>query len=123
MIRGRVNAALEAIVPVGVLGPRSAITTEVIIDTGFDGALALPPALVARLGLQPAGHVGVVLGDGSETTLTVDAAEIDWPNRRRIIDVIEADGGNLLGTALLRGTQIRIDFTENGAVEIDKLQP
>ena len=48
MIEGFVNANREAIVPLSLRGPEGQ-TREVnaVIDTGYSGALTLPPALVA----------------------------------------------------------------------------
>ena len=50
MIEGFVNANREAIVPLSLRGPEGQ-TREVnaVIDTGYSGALTLPPALVAEL--------------------------------------------------------------------------
>ena len=65
MIEGVVNANLEAVVTIPLQGP-SGQTQEVdaVIDTGFNGYLALPPTLVADLGLPVVGEADAVLADG-----------------------------------------------------------
>ncbi len=63
MIEGFVSANREAIVPLSLRGPEGQ-TREVnaVIDTGYSGALTLPPALVAELEValcvQQQGYVG-----------------------------------------------------------------
>ena len=52
MITGTVNAYRELIVGVTIPGTaEQEIKVEAVIDTGFDGSLSLPPALIALLGL------------------------------------------------------------------------
>jgi predicted aspartyl protease len=52
MIKGRVNAHREALVSLplrGAQGEEHAI--EAVIDTGYNGFLTLPPALIEQMGL------------------------------------------------------------------------
>lgn len=52
MITGVVNADLEAVIRVPLRGPNGQqLNIEAIIDTGFNGFLTLPPALLTTLGL------------------------------------------------------------------------
>jgi hypothetical protein len=52
MIRGTVNARLEAVVRLRVRGPGGAeLDVDAVIDTGFTASLTLPAAAVAALGL------------------------------------------------------------------------
>ena len=67
MIEGNVNAHLEAIVTLPLLGPAGqAREIDAVVDTGFNGYLILPPMLVAELGLPVVGDGEAVLADGSE---------------------------------------------------------
>ena len=51
MITGTVNADYEAVIRLFVQGPAGpAHEVDAIIDTGFNGFLTLPPALVTTLG-------------------------------------------------------------------------
>ena len=70
MIEGVVNAAYEAVISLSLRGP-SGQTREIdaVIDTGFNGFLTLPPALVAELGLPFLSHGGATLADGSSDCL------------------------------------------------------
>ena len=52
MIRGIVNARLEAKLPLTVISPNGTkLEVDAIIDTGFTGSLVLPTATIAALGL------------------------------------------------------------------------
>jgi len=66
MIEGFVNANLEAVVTIPLLGPTGQ-TREVaaVVDTGFNGYLTLPPTLVADLGLSVVGDGEAIHADGS----------------------------------------------------------
>ena len=51
MIEGVVNAAYEAVVTLPLRGQTGqGRDIEVVIDTGYNGFLSLPPALVEELG-------------------------------------------------------------------------
>jgi predicted aspartyl protease len=57
MILG-VVAGLQARVEVGFCHPdQSEQTVECVVDTGFEGELALPATMVASLGLTVGGHI------------------------------------------------------------------
>ena len=69
MIEGTVNAALEPVIRLQLLGPSgSAREVDAIVATGYERFLTLPPVIVAELGLESSGHVQVALPDGREVT-------------------------------------------------------
>ena len=52
MIEGVVNANYEPVISLSVQGPSGQKREiEAVVDTGFNGFLTLPPALVSELGL------------------------------------------------------------------------
>ena len=67
MIIGVVNAQTEAIIrlPVRAADGREQ-EIEAILDTGFNGSLTLPPAVIASLGLQWRTRGLVMLANGTE---------------------------------------------------------
>jgi predicted aspartyl protease len=57
MIGGSVDADLNPVIILDVIGITGPQPIDVIIDTGFSGFLTLPPATVAALGLAWLGRV------------------------------------------------------------------
>lgn len=94
-----------------------------MIDTGFDGDIALPVSEIHALGLPPAGYVEAVLGDGSEVELTMYAATLRWNNEHRQAQVLETAGAALVGTKLLQSFELQIHFVNDGDVLIKPLDP
>ncbi len=121
MITGFVNAEREAVVRVAVRGPRAEEEVEAIVDTGFNGSLTLPPALVAHLGLPFLDRTRAMLADGSEIVFAVHEAEVVWSERPLIVAVGVADTDPLLGTSLLDGHRLTIEFVDGGDVSVEIL--
>lgn len=122
MISGVVTANYEATIPLvvrGVHGQESPI--DAIMDTGFTGALTLPSALIATLGLPWLGRQRVMLGDGSVRFFNVYTATILWDGQPRSVEVDEADPDPLLGMSLLAGHEVRMQIVNGGAVIIEAL--
>src|ERR1700712_2691718 len=104
MITGWVNAFREAVIqlPVRSLGGQEQ-GVEVVIDTGFNGYLTLPPHLIEALDLSFRRNGRAVLGDGSEVTFDIHEAVILWGGQLRRIPVDSAETEPLLGMGLLEG--------------------
>lgn len=51
MINGRINSNLDAIVELGISNAAVVHKQQFIVDTGFNGFIAVPQSLVDRLGL------------------------------------------------------------------------
>ena len=67
MIQGVVNAAFDAVVRLPIQGPSGQIQQiEAIIDTGYNGFMTLPPALVVEMGLPFVTRGTAFLADGEE---------------------------------------------------------
>jgi clan AA aspartic protease len=116
---GTVNSNLEATVTVNVLLPSgAAVSLEAVIDTGFNGFLTLPADEIARLELPAIGFVDAVLGDGSEVELATFRARLAWEGQSRDVNILEAEGGPLLGAGLLADCELTVLFVANGRVSI-----
>jgi clan AA aspartic protease len=122
MIQGVVSQRCEAILPLvigGVSGQRQVV--DAVIDTGFNGFLSLPSAIIATLDLSWNASDIVTLGDGSETLFDLYAATVIWDGQYREIDVAESETEPLIGMALLYGYRLQIDAVEGGIVRIEAL--
>lgn len=121
MITG-VVAADEARVQLIVEGPQAQWQEiEGVIDTGYTGALSLPPALIAALALRWQSFDRGILADGSECHFDVYDAKIVWDGKERRVMVDEADTDPLIGMALLRGYELKMQVRSRGKVTIKRL--
>ena len=92
--------------------------TEVVIDTGFTGSMALPPDIISNLRLVRTRPRRVSLADGNLLTVPTHAAIIIWHGSFRRIRVLELAGKPVLGMSLLWNSDIAIAVRENGRVSI-----
>lgn len=96
------------------------VVAECIIDTGFDGALMLPRALITRLGFPVVGRLIFQAAGGALVGADVALAEVEWLSEERTFEVILSEGeDSLLGTEMLDGVLLRIDYAARTVV-IDK---
>lgn len=94
---------------------------EAVIDTGYTASLSLPPSLVASLGLRWKTFGRGILADGSECVFDVYAGEVLWDGKVRRILVYEADSDPLVGMALLRGYELKMQVRSRGRITIKRL--
>jgi len=114
---GRVDARRQAILELQVYGPGGQmLQVPAVIDTGYNGALTLPMAIVTALALPPDVSRRVRLADASRRVLNCYAAELLWDGQRRQVVVLSVEGDPLVGTALLDGCHLEIDFADGGPV-------
>jgi clan AA aspartic protease len=122
MMTGTVNADLE---------PRLSLTVrdasgqphdvETVLDSGFNGCLTLPPALIAALWLPWLCRQQGQLADGSTQALDVHVATVDWHGRPRTVEIEAVDAQPLLGMAMLQRSELRIQVVPGGSVIIVEL--
>lgn len=114
---GKVNAAGNALVPVKL---STGEVIECLLDTGFTGELMLPRTLVDRLQLAITGEQECEIAGGGLLLSFTTLVEINWFGVLRTVEVIISEGDDLLlGTVLLEGTRLKIDYIDY-TVEIEK---
>ncbi len=119
MMTGIVNADLEALLRLSVRDARGhSHDVEAIIDTGFNGFVTLPPALVAALGLPWLCRQQAQLADGSFQAFDVYVATVEWEAQPRNLEVEATDAQPLVGMALMQGSELRVHVMPGGAVTI-----
>ena len=123
MIVGRVNSNFEAVVSVAVSASSGQrIVVEGHIDTGFNGHLTLPTALISELGLRFVMQREVRLGDGTSQLVDVYNALVEVGDDIRRSALVEpAEIRPLIGMALLQGYDLHIEVFAGGAVTIEPL--
>ena len=111
MIAGVVNADLEAVIQFPVRGPNGQhMDIVAIIDTGFNGFLTLPPALVTALGLARLSRGRVTLADGSEQIVDIHRATVIWDGEALPIEADSVNAPPLVGMSLLYGYELSMQL-------------
>ena len=121
-MEGAVNAAYEAIITLPVrdeAGQERDI--EVVIDTGYNGFLTLPPVLVEELGLPLVGPSEATLANGDVETFNIHNVTVLWDGMPRDIDADAVGPMPLAGMLLLDKHTLTIDIQNGGRVLIQPI--
>ena len=93
---------------------------DCLIDTGFNGDLFLPLDLAETLELRITGEQEFQVAGGAILPAFTSLIEIEWLGSVRIAEVVLSEGADqLVGTALLQGTRLMIDYIDR-RVKIEK---
>ena len=123
MIEGFVNASYEAVISLTLRGPSGqAHEIDAVIDTGFNGFLTLPPALVSELGLLFLSHGGATLADGSKIAFDVWEVTVLWDGEALSVEVDEADTTPLVGMLLLDNHSLYLEVADGGRVVLQAME-
>lgn len=120
MTEGQVRAGLPR-VTLALPGEAGPLSREFILDTGFEGELAMPASDASQLVRSPAFAQRVRLADGSERERSVYLVTVDWNDEPRLTEVLVLEGSPLLGSGLLAEQFVQREMTDNGAVSIEPL--
>ena len=130
MIRGRVSPArdddraLEARISISIAGADWMFhELEVVVDTGFTGALALPEPIIRSLGLQSYVRRDVTLADGRTIQTAGYTARLLWHGQPLDVWAPMMDSAPMIGTDLLAGSRLSIDWWDGGEVIIEERIP
>lgn len=112
MMTGTITSEREAILSLTLRNGNAEVTIDAIVDTGYNGTLTLPQAVIDTLALPSHGVRLVTLADGSETQLGLYRAVVLWHGEPRAVQALAAEGGALLGMALLYGSRLAMDVLD-----------
>jgi clan AA aspartic protease len=122
VIVGIVTSDREPVIRLTLQGPDGdEQELEVVIDTGFDGSLTAPRAVIAALGLPLRRRGRALLADGSTTVFDIYEATVLWDGTPRRISVDEVEVMPLLGMSLLYGYELTVQVVESGSVTLNRL--
>ncbi|CAD6492956.1 MAG: hypothetical protein CHKLHMKO_00382 [Candidatus Argoarchaeum ethanivorans] len=118
MIKGEIGTVGSPIIKAKIIGSRAEIVTDGILDTGFSGHLCLPITTAVSLGLELTGLERVELADG---TILEDepvfSGRMEWNEGIVDVDIVLTKSADaLLGTALLGGMEVRLNYSTNEVV-------
>jgi clan AA aspartic protease len=117
IVRGR-----EALIRLTIRGFRGRQQEiEAVVDSGYTGWLTLPPTAIAALNLRWQTFGRGILADGSVSAFDVCQARVVWDGRVRSVFVDEFDASPLIGMALLRGYEYKMQVRARGKVTIKRL--
>ena len=103
MIRGTLTEDLDMVVTVGVAdSSRVFQPLEVVVDTGFNGGLALPRDVIARLGLTYRDHTPYTLGTGEAESLRNYEGVASWRERTLEVEITGTESEHLLAWPCLQ---------------------
>lgn len=100
---------------------RAEVEIECVVDTGFEGFLTLPPAVVVNLGMPYVAPIDANLADNSRVVTNIHQGIILWHGVERMIPILVMGRRPLIGTALLEDSHLSIDFCEGGTVLVDDI--
>ena len=76
---------------------RSEVELECVVDTGFEGFLTLPPAVIMDFGLSYLAEINANLANNSNVMTDVYLATIVWDSKERNIAVLAMGGTGSVG--------------------------
>lgn len=94
---------------------------ECVVDTGFEGALTLPEKAVQALQLTYLGDRTDNLANNTNVATDVYAAVVVWEGAEIPVAVLALGQRPLVGTALIKGCRLSVDFEDSGLVTIEPL--
>lgn len=97
------------------------IAIDCVVDTGFNDYLTLPTQVVAVMNLPLYTTTLARLADGSQQSIPIHGARIRWNEREQLVPVLATGIKPLLGTALLQGFCLIVEFIEDGMVKVEKM--
>jgi len=119
MIQGLVNADLEAVIEISIVGRRgSQIEVTATLDTGFNGFLTLPAQIVRELGLQRLGGGRAIVAHGGEEIFDFYGATVIWDGEPRRVETSSLENDPLIGMGMLLGYDLFIEVEAGGRVLI-----
>jgi clan AA aspartic protease len=121
MIYGRLIGGKAIVSVIFRLPGQHDFSLDFAVDTGFNSYLTLPPQAVSAMNLPLHSSIPARLADGSQVILSVHLATIVWDNAERVVPILASGNKPLLGTAMMKGYHLEIDFEESGLVSLKKI--
>ncbi len=102
-------------------GREGAVSVEFIVDTAFDGDLALPSSLIAQLEAEIAEEQIIRFADGTERERPHYELTLIWGDEERVTEVLALEDPPLLGVGLLEGNLLQAEMQTSSEVSLEPL--
>ncbi len=117
---GAVTDSLEPMLAFELIGPQgNQIGLIGLVDTGYNGGVAVSASVVSELRLPFYDELSVTLADGQQVMTRRYVAEMLWDDIRRSVLVTETAATDpAIGTSVLAGYRLTIDIVPGGMVSV-----
>ncbi len=117
MIRGSVNAKLEASIELTVRGFKTQVLSiRAVVDTGFTDYLTLPTEVIDLLQLPVGGVATATLADGTTAAFDVFVGQVVWDGVARTVPIMRADADALVGMSLMADQELTVTVRDGGTL-------
>ena len=111
MIQGAIEDGLYPRLAITLHSKSGPIPMKTLVDSGFDGQLAIPYFAADHLQLEVVRLADVTYANGQKTEEILCHGEIFWHNELRSIEIVLSDDEEpAIGTGLLGGCIVTMDF-------------
>jgi clan AA aspartic protease len=122
MIEGQVSPFLAAYVKLAVYRKDGrTMKIQALIDTGYDGFLALPLPIIETLELDWDRNVNATLADGTSASFGVYRGDVDWDGERITVYIDAAVPMPMIGMGMMQGYDIHIRNQVGGPVRMTRV--
>lgn len=114
MIKGKIENGLHPKVRAEVAGKFASKKFFALVDTGFDLDIALHHRETTELGLEPDSFLWVRYANGARVKEPICDARVLWHDKWKTIKIVLSnDDEPAIGTRLLQGSVVTMDFVKN----------
>jgi len=114
MMQGIIENGRHPRLRVMLASPTTTIDFKALFDSGFDGEVALPYFVADQLRLEIVRFAEVTYANGQKIEEIVCEGEIFWHEERRPVEIVlSEDDQPAIGTSLLQGCWVMMDFIYN----------
>jgi clan AA aspartic protease len=92
-----------------------------VINTGFEGALALPVAAIAKLQLPYVASINTNLANDENFVTPVHRATVVWDGIELEVPILAMGIRPQIGTLLLNNFNLNIDFSDGSILSVEAI--
>ena len=92
-----------------------------VINTGFEGALALPVVAISKLQLPYVASINTKLANDEDFVTPVHRATVVWDGVELEVPVLAMGVRPQIGTLLLNNCNLNIDFSDGSILSIEAI--
>ncbi|MCI0697050.1 hypothetical protein L0337_34215 [candidate division KSB1 bacterium] len=114
MMIGDIERGIHPRLTITLVTANEQVELDTLVDSGFDGQLALHYNAADRYQLEPIKLAEVTYANGQKIKELVCLGKVLWHNQLRHVQVVLSDDEKpAIGTRLLKGSIMTMDFVEN----------